>query len=155
MPNLSERVEVSKINTDGLVVQWVVPTIAYTPETYIVEYGTSNDSLVPSGDSVTSGEKIETVEQIYTLEVKGLKPGTKYYYSVVARSSAGSTRTAPSFVYTKETGEDFINHADFVNGNSLCVCVFVCLCVYSSRESTICDSLKSERHRTRHQLGRG
>ena len=99
----------SEVFPDRLVVQWTVPSIAYTPVTYVLEYGTRNDSLVPSGDSVTSGDDLDAVDRTYNRELKGLRPGTKYYYSIVARNSVRTTRTTPSFIYTKETGKTLTN----------------------------------------------
>lgn len=84
--------------------EWIVQSITYTPETYLVEYGTSNGSLVPSGDSLTSGDDIEMVDKTYHIELKDLNPGTKYYYIVVARNSARTSRSQPQSIYTKETG---------------------------------------------------
>ena len=100
----------SQIVSDGLVVEWVVPSLAYTPETYVVEYGMTSDSLVPSEEPVSSGDDIAATDKTYSVELKGLSPGTKYHYVVVARNSARTTRTLSSFIYTKETGKNYYIH---------------------------------------------
>ena len=94
----------SQISQDSAIIQWTVPSIAYTPETYTVEYGTASDSLGLSGDTVNTGADIKQVNKEYSVELKNLWPGTKYYYAVTAQNSARIIASAPSFFYTKERG---------------------------------------------------
>ena len=95
----------SQIFPDSAVVQWAVPAIAYTPENYTVEYGTSPETLVAvPGAALSSGDDIEVVDKVYSVEMKDLKPGTKYYFSIAVQNTHLLSRTAPSFFHTKETG---------------------------------------------------
>ena len=72
------------------MIQWTVPIIAYTPETYVVNYGTSMSSLDVTNDPVESGSDFEAVDQVFTVELTGLVDTTTYYYQVVATNEQGS-----------------------------------------------------------------
>ena len=101
---MPQRVKVSQIFQDSAIIHWIIPSIVYTPETYMVEYGTYSDSLGLSEANV-SGTDIEIVNKVYSVELKNLKPGTKYYYVVTAQNSAGITKSFLASFYTKEKGE--------------------------------------------------
>ena len=73
------------------MIQWTVPIIAYTPETYVVNYGTSMSSLNVMSDPVQSGSDFEAVDQVFSVELTGLVDTTTYYYQVVATNGQGST----------------------------------------------------------------
>ena len=94
----------TQISTNSAIIQWTVPSIAYTPEMYVVEYGDVPDSLIYSGDPVTSRDDIVTANKDYSFQLKGLKPGTMYYFIIESQNSNLSSRTFPFFFYTKETG---------------------------------------------------
>ena len=81
------------------LIQWTVSSIAYTPETYVVEYGTSQDSLDMTSDPTHSGEDITVVNQMYSVQLSSLEPVTQYYYQVVATNTARSRSiNLPSFM---------------------------------------------------------
>ena len=106
-PSTPVGVTVSQISPNGFVVHWTVSSIVYTPETYVVEYGTTSDFLLPAAESVSSGDDIGVTDKTYSIELKDLRPGTKYYFVVAARNSARITRIEPLFIYIKETGKIF------------------------------------------------
>ena len=68
-------------------IQWTVPSIAYTPETYVVEYGTSQDSLDLTSDSQHSGPDITVTDVTYSVQLFNLEPATTYHYRVVATNT--------------------------------------------------------------------
>ena len=104
-PNLPEGHHTAELSPTTALIQWTVPSIAYTPETYVVEYGTSQDNLhIARGESLTSGDDIKAVGKVHTLELTGLSPGTKYYFVVAAYNSEKLSKTNPTFFYTVETG---------------------------------------------------
>ena len=73
------------------MIQWTVPIIPYTPETYVVNYGTSMSSLDMMSDPLQSGSDFEAVDQVFSVELTGLVDTTTYYYHVVATNEQGST----------------------------------------------------------------
>ena len=81
-------VTTTNIQDSSALIQWTVSSIAYTPETYVVEYGTSQDSLDMTSDPTHSGEDITVVKQMYSVQLSSLEPVTQYYYQVVANNTA-------------------------------------------------------------------
>ena len=73
------------------MIQWTVPIIAYTPETYVVNYGTSMSSLNMMSNPAQNGSDFEAVDQVFSVELTGLVDSTTYFYRVVATNGQGST----------------------------------------------------------------
>ena len=76
---------------DSATIQWTVPQIAFTPETYVVHYGTIMGSLNLMSDPVESGDDFVAVNQVYSVSITGLEAVTEYYYMVVSTSTGGTT----------------------------------------------------------------
>lgn len=53
-------------------------------QSYVVNYGTSEDSLNSASGTVQSVNDISTVNATYNVDLTDLSPGTTYYYQVVA-----------------------------------------------------------------------
>ena len=102
------------------MIQWTVPIIAYTPETYVVNYGTSMSSLDVMSNPVQSGSAFEAVNQVFSVELTGLVYTTTYFYQVVAANGQGSTSSAiqsftttilhKSLLKSKKVGSSMICH---------------------------------------------
>ena len=73
------------------IIDWAVPIIAYTPETYVVNYGTSMSSLDMTSAMVMSGSDFEAVNQVFSVALTGLVDTTIYFYQVVATNGQGSS----------------------------------------------------------------
>ena len=71
----------------------------------MVKYSTSNDSLHFYGEYLLSGDDIEAVNKTYSVQLKGLSPGTKYYFVVTANNSCQSNKPVLCFFRTNETGD--------------------------------------------------
>lgn len=99
------EVLISQTFPDSAIVQWTIPAIVYTPETYLVMYGEHPDSLLSSTETLNSGDDITAIERVYMVELKDLQPGTKYYFFVAAVNSYNLSQTELSFFYTKEIGK--------------------------------------------------
>lgn len=97
---------ISQIFPDSAIIQWTIPAIMYTPESYLVVYGAHPDSLLSSTETLSSGDDITAIERVYRVELKDLKPGTKYYFFVAAVNSYNLSQTELSFFYTKEIGKE-------------------------------------------------
>ena len=77
-------VKIIDSSNDSVTIQWKVSTIAYTPETYFIEYGTAVDQLNMPSSKQESGPSIMVQDRVYSIELTGLQPWTTYYYRVVA-----------------------------------------------------------------------
>ena len=96
-PAIPGFVEAISIDETRATIQWTVSSIAYTPETYVVEYGTSQDSLGLTSGSQHSGPDITVTNVTYSVQLSNLEPATTYHYRVVATNTAG---TNTSFIKT-------------------------------------------------------
>ena len=72
------------VKSDSVIIQWTVPYISYSPETYVVQYGTSSDSLIHNSSSTDSEEEVMT----YSVELSGLRDNTTYYVQILATNTA-------------------------------------------------------------------
>ena len=80
---------------DSATVRWSVSYIAYTPETYTVNYGRATDSLDMSATATQRGDNFTIPSQpfMFSAVLTGLSPGVTYYYQVEARNSEGTTQS--------------------------------------------------------------
>ena len=77
-------------------VQWLVSSITYDPESYVVQYrpfeSTCSCSIMYMNSAqITSGPNITRVNFLLSVNLSDLVPGTTYEYRVIANNSAGTT----------------------------------------------------------------
>ena len=82
---------ITDISADSALIQWTVPYIAYSPEMYVVKYGTSQDSLTENSDSTYSVEDTTITNKTYSIKLSNLKESSTYYVQVVATNTANRT----------------------------------------------------------------
>jgi len=96
-PHPPQNVAVIAISGNRATIQWTVSSIAYTPETYVVEYGTSQDSLNLTSYSQHSGPDITFTDVTYSVQLSNLEPAIYHYQVVVTNTADRSTSGAQSF----------------------------------------------------------
>ena len=96
-PVRPENITFMDVKSDSVIIQWTVPYISYSPGTYVVQYGTSKDSLIHNSSSTDSEEEVMT----YSVELSGLRDNTTYYVQVLATNTA--QRSNRSTVYNITT----------------------------------------------------
>ena len=84
------EVTVVKANTTA-VVEWTVPVITYTPESYVVEFGEDSGFLSRTSGLLHSGVDITVVNRKYTTTLQDLKPYTTYHFRVKSTNSFNDT----------------------------------------------------------------
>ena len=89
-PEMPTHVTVRTITIDSATVYWTVPTIAFTPETYVVHYGTNKDTLDSMSDPVT-GMNFTTENNEFSITLPDLAPNTLYFYQVNSSNKNGSS----------------------------------------------------------------
>ena len=100
-PVRPEDITFMDVKSDSVIIQWTVPYISYSPETYVVQYGTSRDSLIHNSSSTNSEEEVMT----YSVELSGLRDNTTYYVQVLATNTAQrSNRSTVHNFTTIESG---------------------------------------------------
>ena len=99
-----EDITFREVQSDSVTVQWRVSHISYSPETYVVQYGTSRESLIHNSSRTHSEEGVMT----YSLQLSGLRDTTTYYVQVLAtntalRSSRSSVESFTTLVTSQMT----------------------------------------------------
>ena len=84
------EVNVVKANTTA-VVEWTVPMIAYTPESYVVEFGEDSGFLSRTSGLLHSGDDITVLNVEYTTTLQDLIPRTTYHFRVKSTNSFSDT----------------------------------------------------------------
>ena len=110
-PMQPTNLRVSNPGDTTVTVQWTVPLIAYTPETYVVSYstGTLKRQVLMSGP-VGSGADFDAVNQTFPVELTGLEPNTEYNYQVISSNIEGTTTSVPQRLTTMADGGKLINY---------------------------------------------
>lgn len=88
-----------------ITIHWIVSLIAYTPETYVVEYGTVADNLNLRSTSQESGEDISVKNSVYSVTLSGLSSSTTHHYRVVSNNTYGSVATDLRAVTTSSSSK--------------------------------------------------
>ena len=93
-PYPPQQVHSDIVTHNTALIQWTVFSIAYTPETYVVKYGTSQDSLDMTSDPTHSGEDITIANVTYSVTLSDLRENTTYYVHIVATNTADRSNTS-------------------------------------------------------------
>ena len=92
----------SEVESESVVIQRTVAYISYSPETYVVQYGTSRETLVHNSSRRAS----EVGTTTYSVPLSGLKDNTTYYVQVLATNTAlRSSRSSVESFTTLSTME--------------------------------------------------
>ena len=75
------------VTWNSAIIQWTVPHISNSPETYVVMYGTSPHTLIQNSSTTDSGEDITITDNTYSVKLSGLKENTTYYAQFVATNN--------------------------------------------------------------------
>ena len=102
-PSLPLAVGIRVVNATATsaTIEWTVPLLVYTPETYTLLYGRSSlDQVI----SVPSVDELGAAEETYGITISQLMPATNYSLEIVSENTVGSTSVQSSFS-SLETGE--------------------------------------------------
>ena len=120
-PDLPIDLKVAVIGTETAIIEWTVPTIAFTPESYVVYCGTSIESLLFKSDPVESGNNFSIIDFKFSTQLSFLSSNTQYYYCVIATNTEGSTASAKKEFQTKHG--TFVLVCDVTNYNLKLYCI--------------------------------
>ena len=120
-PDLPIDLKVAVIGTETAIIEWTVPTIAFTPESYVVYYGTSIKSLLLASDPVESGNNFSIINFKFSTQLSFLSSNTQYCYCVIAANTEGSTASAKKEFQTKHG--TFVLVCDVTNNNRKFYCI--------------------------------
>ena len=85
-------------------ISWVVPSIVFDQENYTVQYGTDMTILSNTSEIVPGSSDRNVTNGNFSINITELTPFTRYYYTIVATNTVGSTRTRIMNFTTDETG---------------------------------------------------
>ena len=100
-PVAPEDIVFREVESESVVIQWTVAYISYSPETYVVQYGTSRETLVHNSSRRAS----EVGTTTYSVPLSGLRDNTTYYVQVLATNTAlrSSRSSVESFTILVKT----------------------------------------------------
>ena len=90
---LTPTLEVTYLTHITAVIQWRVASIAFSPEDYTLVYATSPNENPIQTESQFSGTDITLTDQVYSVRLENLSPGTTYYYQLRVINTFGVTDT--------------------------------------------------------------
>ncbi|KAL5486431.1 hypothetical protein EMCRGX_G018903 [Ephydatia muelleri] len=92
-PNRPTNVMGKYVSNTTATIQWMVPFIAYTRETYVVHYGSAPDNLNQSSILVNGSADLNVTGTQFGVNLTGLVPYSLYYYTIEASNTEGTTTT--------------------------------------------------------------
>lgn len=93
------------ITAYSATVQWVTPYLAYTPEQYVVSYGTMRESLNQRSPVLSSITDIAASNLTYDVFIPDLSPNTEYFYQVHSTNTYTTTASVIMNFTTLEAGK--------------------------------------------------
>ena len=111
----------------SVVIVWRIPSIVSDQENYIVQYGTDM-MLLSSSNVVLGNDDTNAINDLFSINITGLTPFTRYYYVITATNTIGSTNTSVMSFTTNEAGM-CIDYSQVHN-------ISEAICVHSSQYSS-------------------
>lgn len=90
LPGGVDAIRSGDLREDKATIRWTVLFLTYTPETYVVVYGTDRTNLNRSSPPVSSGASITARDINLLVTLTGLEAVTTYHYRLVANNTVGS-----------------------------------------------------------------
>ena len=104
-PHSPVNTTATSIRYNGAVINWIVTSIAYTPEQYTVLYGTSSNNLSQSSLVLNGSANFSITDAVLSLDLIDLMHDTVYYYRVRSTNTEGSTESDINNFRTKENSK--------------------------------------------------
>ena len=105
---MNVRISRESLFHNSSTVQWLVSSITYDPECYVVQYGLSESTMNMSSSQSCSGPNITRVNFLLSVELSDLMADTTYYYRIIASNSAGTTSSVTHFFKIMVIHENFM-----------------------------------------------
>ena len=105
IPNLPVSLAALNVVHNAATIVWVVTEVAYTNESYVVQYRKDMSDLANASPPVDGGTDFSAIDQDFETRIEGLEAYTKYYFTVVAINSEGNTSSLQEMFTTLEVCE--------------------------------------------------
>ena len=90
-------------DTTSYQIDWEIFHIAYTPESYVVMYGTSPDTLNLTSETIQGNSNITSTNDHFSVILQDLNHDTAFFFQIVAINSFGPS-PSEVMMLTTETG---------------------------------------------------
>ncbi|XP_019858365.1 PREDICTED: protein sidekick-1-like [Amphimedon queenslandica] len=90
------------IRCNSATIRWIVPSIAYTPEEYVVLYGTNLTNMNNLSSVVNGSTNFSVTDSLLAVDLFDLIYDTIYYFSVRSANTEGSTESGANGFRTRE-----------------------------------------------------
>ena len=104
-PHAPSQVSVVSVSHEDAEIEWRVAAISFTPETYHVEYGLSQQYLNLTTIITEGTFDVQATNLIYSSILTELRGYITYYYQVVAENTIGTSRSAVRNFTTSSPGK--------------------------------------------------
>ena len=84
----------------GILLHFTVTSLAFTPETYRMQYGLQSDNLDMTSPFTATLNDFDANNRQLIIGAAGLVPNTTYYYRIQATNTVGTTNSAVLSVTT-------------------------------------------------------
>ena len=101
-PHSPVNTTATSIRYNGAVINWIVTSIAYTPEQYTVLYGTSSNNLSQSSLVLNGSANFSITDAMLSLDLIDLMHDTVYYYRVRSNNTEGTNESDINNFRTRE-----------------------------------------------------
>ena len=104
VPDAPTNLQSTVTSFSTATISWSITRVAYTPETYVVMYGTNPLDLNQRSPTISGVSGVAE----YSVGLTGLQHGTLYYYQVQSTNTIGSTSSALSSVQIQNACKQLI-----------------------------------------------
>ncbi|XP_019860243.1 PREDICTED: protein sidekick-1-like, partial [Amphimedon queenslandica] len=90
------------IRYNSATIRWIVPSIAYTPEEYVVLYGINSTNMNGLSSVVNGSTNFRITDSVLTVDLFDLTHDTVYYFRIRSTNTEGSTESSANSFKTRE-----------------------------------------------------
>ncbi|XP_019858755.1 PREDICTED: receptor-type tyrosine-protein phosphatase F-like [Amphimedon queenslandica] len=90
------------IRYNSATIRWIVPSIAYTPEEYVVLYGTNSTNMNDLSSVVNGSTNFSIIDSVLTVDLFDLTHDTVYHFRIRSTNTEGSTESDTNSFKTRE-----------------------------------------------------
>ena len=99
-PNPVTNITLFSVTDISVLLQFVVTSLVFTPETYRMQYGLQSDNLDMTSPVTANLNDFDITNIQLIVGTAGLVPNTIYYYRIQATNTVGTTSSAVSSMTT-------------------------------------------------------
>ena len=103
--SIAENITVLGLSHELAIIQWVVQYIAYTPETYRIQYRKEGEDIIQMSTLIMGSTNFSAVNEQFTFTLDRLDANATYYATVISSNTIGTDRSVEVMFQTLATGQ--------------------------------------------------